>query len=147
MPPVACPGIFVSDKENHRLVLRVPLWQNTIMNKWLWALLACAVGIGLGLLYGWVIEPVDFVNLPPETLRADFRADYILMVAEAYQSEQDLNLAARRLAIFGSDPPADIASFALLFGPSAGFSPSEVSAIETLVQDLRGWQPSRGVMP
>ncbi len=61
-----------------------------------------------GLLYGWVIDPVDFVDLTPDTLRADYRADYILMVAEAYQSENDLDLAARRLAIFGSDPPAEI---------------------------------------
>jgi hypothetical protein len=117
------------------------------MKKWLWVFLTLALGIGLGLLYGWVLDPVDFVDLTPETLRSDFRADYILMVAEAYESEHDLNLAARRLAIFGSNPPAAIASEALQFGPSAGFSPSELSTLETLVQDLRGWQPSSGVAP
>lgn len=117
------------------------------MKKWLWVLLAFAAGIGLGLLYGWVISPVEFVDLSPETLRADFRADYILMVAEAYQAEHDLDLAARRLAIFGSTPPADIAASALQFGPSAGFTPSELSSLEALVQDLRGWQPSSGVTP
>ena len=117
------------------------------MKKWLWALFAFALGIGLGLLYGWVIDPVDFVDLTPTTLRADFRADYILMVAEAYESERDLDLAARRLAIFGSDSPAEIASQALQFGPSAGYSPSEISSLEILVQDLRGWQPSSGAAP
>ncbi len=137
MPPVACPDIFISPH----------LWQNTTMKKWLWVFLTLALGIGLGLLYGWVIDPVDFVDLTPETLRSDFRADYVLMVAEAYESEHDLNLAARRLAIFGSNPPAAIASEALQFGPSAGFSPSELSTLETLVQDLRGWQPSSGVAP
>ena len=85
MPPVACPGICISPH----------LWQNTTMKKWLWVTLALAAGIGLGLLYGWVIDPVDFVDLTPETLRADYRADYILMVAEAYDSEHDLDLAAR----------------------------------------------------
>lgn len=137
MPPVACPGICISPH----------LWQNTTMKKWLWVILAFAAGIGLGLLYGWVINPVDFVDLSPETLRADYRADYILMVAEAYESEHDLDLAARRLAIFGSNPPAEIVSDALQFGPSAGFSPSELSLLEALVQDLRGWQPSSGVTP
>jgi hypothetical protein len=117
------------------------------MKQWLWVILAFAAGIGLGLLYGWVIDPVDFVDLTPETLRADYRADYILMVAEAYQSEHDLDLAARRLAIFGSNPPAEIASEALPFGPLAGFSPSELASLERLVLDLRGWQPSSGVTP
>ena len=137
MPPVACPGISFS---HH-------LWQNTTMKRWLWIFLAAALGIGLGLLYGWVIDPVDFVDLSPDTLRADYRADYILMVAEAYQSEDDLDLAARRLAIFGSDPPAGIAAQALQFGPLAGFSPSEMTALEGLVAALRAWQPSSGAAP
>lgn len=117
------------------------------MKKWLWVTLAFAAGIGIGLLYGWVIDPVEFVDLSPETLRADFRTDYILMVAEAYETEHDLHLAARRLAIFGSAAPADIASSALQPGPSAGFAPSELSLLEALVQDLRGWQPSSGAAP
>jgi hypothetical protein len=136
VPPVACPGISFSPH----------LWQNKHMKKWVWIFLAVALGIGLGLLYGWVINPIEFVDLPPDTLRADFRADYILMVAEAYQVEKDTDLAARRLAIFGSDPPAEIAAPALQFGPGAGFSPSEMSAIEELVQALRAWQPAPGAV-
>ena len=117
------------------------------MKRWVWILLAAALGVGLGLLYGWVVDPVHFVDLTPDTLRADYRADYILMVAEAYESEHDLDLAARRLAIFGSDSPADIASQALQFGPSAGFSPSELTTLEELVAALRAWQPSSGAAP
>jgi len=114
------------------------------MKRWVWIFLAAALGVGLGLLYGWVLDPIEFVYLPPSTLRADFRADYILMVAEAYQAERDADLAARRLAIFGSAPPAEIVSDALPFGRSAGFSPSEMSAIEDLLQALRAWQPAPG---
>ncbi len=110
----------------------------------MWITLAAAAGIGLGLLYGWVIDPLQVVDLTPDTLRADYRADYILMVAEAYQNEKDADSAARRLAIFGADPPAQIASFALQFGPSAGFSATELSAIEDLVAALQTYQPSSG---
>lgn len=117
------------------------------MKHWLWIFLAAALGIGLGLFYGWVVDPVDFVDLTPDTLRTDYRADYILMVAEAYQADKDADLAARRLAIFGSDPPAGIAAQALQFGPSAGFSPSEMTALEELVAALRAWQPSSGAAP
>ena len=117
------------------------------MSRWTLPLLALVLGIALGLVYGWVVSPVQYVDTTPDTLRADYRADYILMVAEAYQTEHDLDLAARRLAIFGSAPPADIASSALPFGPSAGFTPAELALLEALVQDLRGWQPSPGGAP
>lgn len=117
------------------------------MKHWVWILLALAAGIGLGLLYGWIIDPVEFTDLTPDTLRADYRADYILMVAEAYQAEKDADLAARRLAIFGSDSPADIAASALPIGRENGFGASEISAIEDLVAALRAWQPAAGAAP
>jgi hypothetical protein len=117
------------------------------MKRWIWILLGLAAGIGIGLLYGWVLDPVDFVDLTPDTLRPDYRADYILMVAEAYRSEDDLDLAARRLAIFGSKPPAEIASEALNFGASNGFTQSELIDLDALVQALRTWQPSGEVFP
>lgn len=117
------------------------------MKRWVWILLALAAGFGLGLLYGWALNPVEFTDLTPDTLRADYRADYILMVAEAYQSEKDADLAARRLAIFGSDSPADIAASALPFGRENGFSASEISALEDLVAALRAWQPASGAAP
>ena len=46
----------------------------------------------------------------PDTLRADYKADYVLMTAEAYRTEQDPGLAARRLAVFGSKSPSAIAA-------------------------------------
>jgi hypothetical protein len=117
------------------------------MKRWVWIALAAVAGIGLGLLYGWVLNPVQFVDLAPETLRADYRADYVLMVAEAYQSEKDTDLAARRLAIFGGDAPADIAASALPYGQENGFSASEIAALEDLVAALRAWQPASGTTP
>jgi hypothetical protein len=36
-----------------------------------------------GLLYGWMVNPVRYVNTTPDTLRADYQLDYVLMVAEA----------------------------------------------------------------
>lgn len=117
------------------------------MKRWAWILPALAIGISLGLLYGWVVDPIEFTDLAPGTLRADYRADYILMVAEAYRAEKDADLAARRLAIFGSDAPAEIAAQALLFGRENGFSASEMSALDDLVAALRAWQPASGAAP
>jgi hypothetical protein len=52
-----------------------------IMSRWTRFLIAIAVGLALGLLYGWVLSPVKYVDTTPNTLRADYQTDYVLMVA------------------------------------------------------------------
>jgi len=118
------------------------------MPRWTYILIAAVIGIGLGLLYGWQINPVQFVDLTPDTLRADYRADYVLMVAEAYHAEHGPELAARRLAIFGSDPPARIAARGLEDARQSGFAEPELALIQELVHALQIWQPvPGGVLP
>jgi len=112
------------------------------MPRWLLPLLALIIGISLGLVYGWVISPVQYVDTTPDTLRADYRADYVLMVAEAYQSEQDGDLAVRRLAILGSQPPGEIASQALAQARKLGYTESDISLIQKLTTAMQAWQPS-----
>ncbi len=142
----ASPGAAVSLPGYFSPPIPSYLWQNNRMPRWLNILLALAIGIGLGLLYGWVIDPIQYVDLTPDTLRADYRADYVLMVAEAYQSERDAETAARRLAIFGSQPPAEIAAPALQFGRENGFSQTELILLEDLVQAMQTYQPG-AVLP
>ena len=108
-------------------------------NRWLFILIALLAGIGLGLAYGWLIDPVDYYDLTPDTLRADYKADYVLMVAEAYRTEQDPGLAARRLAIFGSQSPASIAADGLDYARTHGFSDSDSTLIQGLVTALQAW--------
>ena len=102
-------------------------------------LITLAVGIGLGLSYGWFVDPVDFFDLTPDTLRADYKADYVLMVAEAYGAEHDPALAARRLAILGSRAPSTIASEGLTFARANGFADSDIAIIQELVTAMQAW--------
>ena len=74
-------------------------------SNWITIIAAIIIGIGIGLTYGWVINPVVYTDVTPDALRADYRADYVLMVAEAYQGEQDSETAARRIAMIGSESP------------------------------------------
>ena len=108
-------------------------------NRWIFIILALVVGIGLGLAYGWIIDPVDFFDLTPDTLRADYKADYVLMTAEAYRVEQDPGLAARRLAIFGSQSPSAIASDGLTYARTHGFADSDIVLMQELVTALQAW--------
>ena len=108
-------------------------------NRWLFILLALIVGTGVGLAYGWVIDPVDFFDLTPDTLRADYKTDYVLMTAEAYRAEQDPGLAARRLAIFGSQSPSAIAKNGLDYARANGYSDSDITLLQELVTAMQAW--------
>ena len=112
---------------------------NSKRSRWVFIILALAVGIGIGLAYGWIIDPVDFFDLTPDTLRADYKADYVLMTAEAYQVEQDPGLAARRLAIFGTKSPSTIAADGLAYARANGFSDSDITLMQELVTALQAW--------
>jgi hypothetical protein len=112
------------------------------MPRWLLSIIAIAIGIGLGLLYGWVISPVQFVDTTPASMRADYRADYVLMIAEAYHADQNTDLAVRRLAVFGSNSPADIAAQALQTGQTIGYSADDISTLQELTRALQAYQPA-----
>ena len=102
------------------------------MSRWFRFLIAVAVGIGLGLLYGWVLSPVEYVDTTPETLRADYQADYVLMVAEAYQSERDINIAMGRLTFLGFSPPLELVEEAMAHAVSKGYAPADLGLLRTL---------------
>lgn len=108
-------------------------------NRWIFIVIALIAGIALGLAYGWVIDPVDFFDLTPETLRADYKADYVLMVAEAYRAHREPGFAARQLAIFGSQSPTSIASQGLDFARANGFDAADIALIQELVTALQAW--------
>ena len=108
-------------------------------NRWIFTVAALIAGIALGLAYGWLVDPVDFFDLTPDTLRADYKADYVLMVAEAYHARRDPGFAARQLAIFGSQSPTSIASQGLDFARANGFDPSDIALIQELVTALQAW--------
>ena len=112
--------------------------------RWLVISLALLAGLGIGLAYGWFIDPVEFFDLTPDTLRDDYKSDYVLMVAEAYRVEQDPGLAARRLAIFGTQSPADIAASGLVYARANGFSDSDIVLMQELVTAMQAWS---GILP
>ncbi|GAB4449045.1 MAG: hypothetical protein OHK0041_10020 [Anaerolineales bacterium] len=107
--------------------------------RWFLILLAFLIGAGAGLAYGWLIAPVEFFDLPPDTLRADYKSDYVLMTAEAYRLEQDPGAAARRLAIFGAQPPYSIAAEALDYARANGFSDADIALLQELVTAMQAW--------
>ncbi|MFZ5920054.1 MAG: hypothetical protein ACOYY3_03260 [Chloroflexota bacterium] len=114
------------------------------MPRWLQFSIALVLGIAGGLLYGWVISPVEYVNTTPDTLHPDFRIDYVLMVAETYAVDGNLDQAGRQLAVLGGDSPADLASQARDYARDNGYSPREQELLQRLALGLVAWQPPSG---
>lgn len=114
------------------------------MSRWIPIIFALILGLALGLVYGWVIDPVQYTDITPEALRIDFRTDYVLMVAEAYHAEQDPASAARRLALLGSDHPAVITGEAYNFAQQSTYSADDLALIQDLAVALQTWQPIPG---
>ncbi|MBN1934814.1 MAG: hypothetical protein JW934_09125 [Anaerolineae bacterium] len=93
-------------------------------------------GIGLGLLIGWVIAPVEYVDTDISFLHPAYKQELMLMVAEAYLIGGDLNTARARLALLRLQDPAlavaDLAEQRIAQnGPLA-----EIQALATLASAL-----------
>ena len=100
-------------------------------------LVGFALGAVLAVLYGWVARPLEYVDTTPDSLRADFRTDYVLMVSEAYEGDGDLNLAQVRLAALGPRPVVDYAGEAIEYGLANEFPEPELDRLVALVDGLR----------
>ncbi len=101
-----------------------------------------AIGVAMGLLYGWVIRPVEYVDTTPDSLRVDYRADYVLMVAEAYLGDRDVALAQMRLAALGPHAPAEHVVEAIQYGIDHNFSRRDLETLNRLAVVLRALAPT-----
>ena len=71
-----------------------------------WYLLTgLVIGIVLGLVYAWVIQPVKYVDTPPFSLRQDFKDRYRALIAAAYLANNDLVRAQARLELLRDENP------------------------------------------
>ncbi len=101
-----------------------------------------ALGLAGGLLYGWVLQPVEVADTAPPSLRQDYRADYVLMVAESYSAEGDVGLAAQRLAALGSEPPETYVDAAIAYASDQAFAAGDLELLSRLARDLLNAAPN-----
>jgi len=112
-------------------------------NKWVLVGIALVVGITLGVVYAWAINPVEWIDGVPAQLRQDLRVDYLRMVIDSYSVNLDPEVAKERyeslgetrgevLAMVGEEPhevkPADLQRFQALVAvesPTEDTTPTE----------------------
>ena len=94
------------------------------------------IGLALGLLFSWVIQPVQYLDTSPDSLKGIYQDQYRAVIAAAFEANQDMVRAKARLELLGDEDivqaVAEQAQRALAEGAPAG----EVKALGQLATAL-----------
>ena len=104
--------------------------------RWIFFLLAILLGAAIGVTYAWMINPTEYTDTSPEMLGLDYRTDYVLMTAESFREEQNLEEAVRSLAFLGDTPPDEMVRQAINFGEELGYQPGDLALLGELLTQL-----------
>ena len=105
--------------------------------KGLWYLLTgLLIGLGLGLIYAWLIEPVEYIDTAPHSLSPAIKERYRGLISLAYMADGDIGRARQRLDLLqDSNPQSVLAAQAQQEVANSG-SPQESQALALLAEDL-----------
>ncbi len=112
------------------------------LRRLLWFVIMIALGAGGGILYGWVLRPVQASGFNLDTLRSDYKADFVLMTAEIHRQDGDLTAAAERLARLDEGTSAlRVVQQAILTAQTVGYARSDIETLAALFQALQKGSP------
>jgi hypothetical protein len=97
--------------------------------------LGLAIGIGIGLTAGWGL-PISTIKTTPAVLSADWQADWVLMTAQAFSLDGDLDLARQRLELLGPGDPGQRVAQRGEQAISEGLPPAYIGALARLAAAL-----------
>jgi hypothetical protein len=95
-------------------------------------LLGLLVGIAIGILYGWVIQPIESRETSPRSLQDQYQADVVLMIAEIFAAEEDIELARQRMSNLSLETYGDIVANALNYAKAHDFSDQDIEVLSNL---------------
>ena len=107
------------------------------MSRWTLFILILLFGLGLGLVYGWVINPVSYQDTTLDSLRIDYKTDFTLMVAEVYHQEGDLDWALNRLTLLEDKSPVISVDNALKFASQAEYTLPDMFLLRDLSNAIK----------
>lgn len=114
---------------------------------WLPLLVGFALGLMVGLYYSWIVNPVEYVDTAPTSLRENFKSDYMALIASAYAYSGDLVRAKARLSLFPDPNPAITLSQQAQKRLAMGRPQSETQALALLAAALGDRPPPLASTP
>ena len=117
------------------------------LKRFIWFVIALILGTTLGLLYGWVYRPAPANSASLVDLREDYKSDYVLMVSEVFQHEQNAPVAITRLERLEDGTAIQELQFGLLSAQKYGFSFSDLQLMGQLYKSLQVIPVQPGGLP
>ena len=102
------------------------------------------VGILLGVLYAYVISPVEFINGDIGQLRDDLKVDYLRMAIDSYALNQDAALAEQRYGQLGENASSYLSD--IEFNPSEQLI-SDIDSFRAVVESAMITDPLDDFVP
>ncbi len=94
------------------------------------------VGIAGGLVYTWVLDPIETYNTKPAALRTGDKLVYLAMIGDLYAYDEDLSWAKARLAELGVEADGVILAGLIERYLDSGGQPEEVRNLARLAEAL-----------
>ena len=94
------------------------------------------MGIAGGILLGWELFPPQTAKSEPQTLHIDYKTDYVLMVAEIYHQDDNLDMVNTRLSYLGDSSPQHTIGSAILYADQQSYSIHDQQLILDLYEDI-----------
>jgi len=110
-------------------------------------LLSVLLGAAAGLGVGWYLRPAPVGEAALAELRGDFRSDYVLMVAEVFDTEKDVSLAVERLQRLSDTPPARLVQIAVVQAGELGYDRRDLELLAKLAQAVLAGGPAGTPVP
>lgn len=100
------------------------------------------LGLALGLLYAWVLNPVEWTDATPEMLRVDFQVDYLSAAIDSYSVNRDVDLAVARYQSLGAAAESTLATIEASPGEVNPAAVEEYAAVVALYEPTPGGTPA-----
>lgn len=102
-----------------------------MMKSWQVILLLGVLGMGVvaGLAYGWLINPVEYIDTSMDSLRIDYQTDLVLMTAEVYSSDSDLTTAIQKLTLVRRDDIKGLMRDTVEYARQMNFSTQDIEKL------------------
>jgi len=99
--------------------------------------LAILIGLGAGLAFGWtMMPPAAPTNAPLGSLRADFRTDLVLIVAEDFQTDPNSMQALTQLDKLDEGDPITLLGDSIQYAQSIDYPAEDLKLMQDLLNSI-----------